>query len=255
MRANSGYVDQAGYVQAVANIGLRDDLNWRVTVSSRRRTVGLTAERDGSLTIHVPHGTPVQCVTRTVTRRMSWIVRATSRRAEVAAAYAVKELIDGENFPFLGRNRQLILDSSDKVRLDGDRLMSPGHLTAQDIISWYATTGLDWLTERAPQYCSRVGVASPVLSVRDLGQRWGTCIPDARPHVALHWALFQLSPQLIDLVIVHELAHLIHPKHGIDFDCLVERVIPGYRDRLTGLTEQGRRVWMGNVREVTGPQV
>ena len=139
---------------------------------------------------------------------MSWIARATSRRAEVAAAHATKELIDGENFPFLGRNRQLILDACNEVRLDGDRLLAPAHLTADDIISWYATAGLDWLTERAPQYCSRVGVTLPVLDVRDLGQRWGTCILGARPGVALHWALFQLSPQLIDLVIVHELAHL-----------------------------------------------
>jgi predicted metal-dependent hydrolase len=254
MHATSRYVDQAGYVQAISEAGLLKDLNWRVTVSSRRRTVGLTAEPDGSLTIRVPLGTPAGRLASTIARRMSWIARATSRRAEVAAAHAAKELIDGENFPFLGRNRQLILEVGHEVKLDGDRLMAPVHLTAQDIISWYASTGLDWLSERAPQYCSRVGVAPPVLDVRDLGQRWGTCIPGVRPGVALHWALFQLSPELIDLVIVHELAHLVHPKHGLGFDHLVEQVILGYRDRVAKLAEQGRRVWMGDVRQVAGPR-
>jgi predicted metal-dependent hydrolase len=254
MHATSGYVDQAGYVQAISEAGLPKDLNWRVTVSPRRRTVGFTAEPDGSLTIRVPQGTPVEGLTRTIARRRSWIARATSRRAEIAAAHASKELIDGENFPFLGRNRQLILAVCDKVQLDGDRLITPAHLTTKDIISWYATMGLDWLNERAPQYCSRVGVALPVLDVRDLGQRWGTCIPGVRPGVVLHWALFQLSPQLIDLVIVHELAHLLHPKHSAEFDRLVEQIIPGYRDRLADLTEQGRRIWMGDVRQVTDQQ-
>jgi predicted metal-dependent hydrolase len=250
MRATSGYVDQAGYAQAITEAGLPNDLNWRVTISSRRRTVGLTAEPDGSLTIRVPRGTPTEYVTRSIARRMSWIARSTSRRAEIAAAHASKELIDGENFPFLGRNRQLILNVGDKVWLDGDRLIAPAHLTAQDVINWYAAMGLNWLTERVPQYCSRVGVTPPVLDVRDLGQRWGTCIPGTRPGVALHWALFQLSPQLIDLVIVHELAHLVHPKHGIGFYRLVEQVIPGYRDRLAELAEQGRRVWIGDIHNI-----
>lgn len=63
--------------------------------------------------------------------------------------------------------------------------------------------------------------------------------------VALHWALFQLSPGLIDVVIVHELAHLIEPRHGPKFSRLVEQVIPDHRDRLAELAKEGRRVWMG----------
>lgn len=247
MRASSGCVDRAGYTEAIADAGLPEDLRWRVMVSSRRRTVGLTAEPGGSLTIRVPQGTPAGEVTRAITRRLSWIARATSRGTETAAAHPAKELIDGENFPFLGRNRQLTLVAQNEVRLDADRLIAPPDVAASGIIDWYTTAGADWLIERAPQYSLRLGLVLPLLKVRDLGQRWGTCTPGHDPCLALHWAAFQLSPRLVDIVIVHELAHLIHPGHGDAFDRLVGQVFPDYRDRLAELSEQGRRVWMGDV--------
>lgn len=248
MRASSGCVDQAEYTEAIADAGLPTDLRWRVTVSSRRRTVGLTAEPGGSLTIRVPEGTSADEVTSVITRRLPWIARATSRATETAAAHPAKELIDGENFPFLGRNRQLTLVARSGVRLDADRLIAPARVAAADIIDWYATAGADWLIERAPQYSMRLGLTLPLLRVRDLGQRWGTCTPGRKPCLALHWAVFQLSPRLIDVVIVHELVHLIHPGHGGAFDRLIGQVFPDYRDRLADLGEQGRWVWMGDAR-------
>jgi len=244
-RGTSECVDEARYRRTVEDAGLPPDLLWRVTVSPRR-TVGLTAEPDGSLTIRVPHGMSGEHLAQAIAKRLPWIARTTARRAEFSADYAVKKLIDGENFPFLGRNRQLILAATDSsVRLDADRLIGPCGITGHDIVRWYTDAGLDWLNERAPQWCARVGAQEPTLAVRDLGRRWGTCTLGAEPKISLHWALFQLSPRLIDAVIVHEVAHLVEPGHGDRFNRLVEQVIPCHRDHLKELAEEGRHVWMG----------
>lgn len=245
MRATSKYMDETRYRRAVEGVDLPPDLSWRVTVSPRR-TVGLTAEPDGSLTIRIPDGMSEEHVARSIAKRLPWIARTTAHREEFSAEYAVKKLIDGENFPFLGRNRQLILTAADGgVRLDADRLIAPTHVTGDDVVRWYTDAGLDWLNERVPQWCARVGALEPAFAVRDLGRRWGACALGTEPKIALHWALFQLSPQLIDTVIVHEIAHLVEPSHGDKFNRLVEQVIPGHRDHLKELAVEGRRVWMG----------
>jgi predicted metal-dependent hydrolase len=202
--------------------------------------------------IRIPEGVPIEQVVGTISRRLPWIVRATSRQARMAAEHVVKEVIDGENFPFLGRNRRLVLQDASKgdVCLVGDRLiapLSPTGPSGEHIIRWYSGEGLVWLRERVPQWCSRVGSPRPALEVRDLGRRWGTCATGMPPQIALHWALFQLAPHLIDVVVVHELAHLVEPRHGQTFDHLVGRVIPGYSDRLAELAETGRRIWMGAI--------
>lgn len=246
-RATSERMDGARYRRTVEDAALPPEMTWRVTVSSRR-TVGLTAEPDGSLTVRVPAGVSERHITRAIGEHLPWIARTTARQAELSADHSVKQLIDGENFPFLGRNRQLILTTTDRsVRLDADRLIAPSNVTGDDLVRWYTDVGRDWLSERVPQWCARVGVQEPVLVVGDLGQRWGTCTIGAEPKVALHWALFQLAPRLIDIAIVHEIAHLVEPKHDHRFNRLVEQVTPGYRDHLTELAEEGRHIWMGVV--------
>ncbi len=68
VRGISGRMNVSGYAHAIENAGLPADLPWRVIVSSRRRTVGLTAEPGGTLTIRVPEGAPAEQVTRTIAR-------------------------------------------------------------------------------------------------------------------------------------------------------------------------------------------
>lgn len=243
-------MNEAEYAKAIANVGLPTDLEFRVTVSQRRRTVGLIAEPGGSLTIRVPDGMAVLDLTCVLARRMPWIMRSTAHRAGLTADHAVKEIVDGENFPFLGRNRRLVLDGQDDtVRLAGDRLIlspaSPGTCSTR-IIRWYTREGRAWLGERVPLWCRRVGVLAAKAEVSNLGQRWGICEGgDDYAQIVLHWASFQLPPHLINLVVVHELAHLAQPRHGPDFNQIVRRVLPAYEERFAELAEVGRHVWIG----------
>lgn len=78
-----------------------------------------------------------------------------------------------------------------------------------------------------------------------LGQRWGQRTKNGR--IVLHWAVFQLPAHLVDLVVVHELAHLTQPQHGLAFHRLVGRVLPDHAVRSEELAVAGRAVWVGEV--------
>ena len=64
------------------------------------------------------------------------------------------------------------------------------------------------------RYVPLVGAAPAAVVVRDLGKRrWGVC--DHRTlTVSFHWQLITQPPDLVDYVVVHELAHLHEPNHG-----------------------------------------
>ena len=90
-----------------------------------------------------------------------------------------------------------------------------------------------------------MGVADVTVEVAGLGYRWGSI--GKASQVNVHWATLQLSPPLIDYVLVHELAHLEEANHTPRFWELVGRVLPDFEQRKDTLARRGAELWLGDV--------
>lgn len=66
-------------------------------------------------------------------------------------------------------------------------------------------------------------------TVKRLRSRWGSC--DTHKNIVLNSYLAQLPWELIDYVLVHELAHTKHLNHGAEFWQEVATVFPDYKQR------------------------
>lgn len=65
------------------------------------------------------------------------------------------------------------------------------------------------------------------LSLRDNISNWGSCSWDGNIHIATR--LLFAPPEVIDYILIHELAHLVEHNHSDRFWKLVEYAMPGYR--------------------------
>ena len=224
-----------------------DDLTFAVEHRPQRKTLGITVERDASLTIAAPTAVTVAQIETFVEAKKDWIYRKLAQKDALIAPPVTKQFINGEGFRYLGRSHRLLLcDSQDvDVKLAGGRFQMATSVAgrgSEAMRRWYTKTGHGWLSKRIEPWAQRMSVNHPKVRVLDLGFRWGSAKDNS---INIHWATLQLPPSLIDYVLVHELAHIQEPNHTPGFWAMVDRAMPGYETRRDRLTIVGREVWLG----------
>lgn len=85
-----------------------------------------------------------------------------------------------------------------------------------------------------------MGVTVREVKVQDLGYRWGSFGSGGR--VSFHWKAILLPPRIAQYVVIHELAHGLHPDHSVAFWIKVEQHLPDWRGRKSWLAENGIQV-------------
>ena len=70
--------------------------------------------------------------------------------------------------------------------------------------------------------------------------RWGSC--SSLGNLNFHWKLALMPEEVLDYVVVHELAHRKHMNHSPLFWKEVEQILPDYKVRRKWLRDHGGEV-------------
>ena len=89
--------------------------------------------------------------------------------------------------------------------------------------------------ERTAYFALRMGVDYGRITIREQKTRWGSC--SSKGNLNFNWKLVLLAPELLDYVVVHELAHRREMNHSKNFWKIVEAELPDYRERRRRLKE------------------
>lgn len=84
-------------------------------------------------------------------------------------------------------------------------------------------------------YCETMGVTVGYVTVKNQKTRWGSC--SAKGNVNFNYQLAFLPDELLDYVVIHELAHRRHMNHSRAFWAEVEKYCPDYLERREQLKE------------------
>ena len=89
--------------------------------------------------------------------------------------------------------------------------------------------------ERTAYFAKRMGVDYGRITIREQKTRWGSC--SSKGNLNFNWKLVLLDPELLDYVVVHELAHRREMNHSAAFWKVVETELPDYWERHARLKE------------------
>lgn len=95
------------------------------------------------------------------------------------------------------------------------------------------------LMHRVALYAACMGVTYGKITIRNQKTRWGSC--SAAGNLNFNWRLALLPEDLMNYVIVHELAHRLEMNHSARFWTQVENILPDWRERRRRLREYEKR--------------
>jgi predicted metal-dependent hydrolase len=237
---------------AGAQLGLLDDPPspgdpWRVRASNRARRLAVRVLPGGLVEVVVPRGTRPRAVEQFVLRHRRWIERTLDlyRPADAGAPGALPGRID---FQATGRSwalRFIEADGPPRLRAEAGVLTltgTPGrsalarHALRRFVMrEAHAALG-PWLGRLSVE----TGLRFAQVQIRRQRTRWGSC--SRRGTISLNVCLMFQHPEVVNYLLIHELAHTRHMNHSRRFWRLVESHEPRWRELDAALTRGWREV-------------
>lgn len=92
---------------------------------------------------------------------------------------------------------------------------------------FYKNYAQSYITPRVEYYSNIMNLKYSEIKFRKMRSRWGSC--SSRGVITLNTGLIKIDKRLIDFIVVHELAHLVHMNHSKRFHSLVEQYMPNVK--------------------------
>jgi len=197
---------------------------------SRRRTIALIIQKDGTLIVRAPLKASEKSIREFAEKHAAWVQR---KQAEVRAARPAptKQYLPGELFPFLGREFPLEIVSDQEIPLLLEahfKLAEAVQARAESIFEqWYREQAALILAERVRYFAVKHQLTYRKIRIGSARTRWGSC--NSHNDLTFSWRLILTPSDVVDYVVVHELAHTLVHNHSARFWKQVERILPEYR--------------------------
>jgi predicted metal-dependent hydrolase len=225
-------------------------------IRSRRKTIALIVQADGSLVVRAPQRVTNRQIAEIVEERAEWI-RSRQEQMQARPQPKTHHYASGEKFWYLGSACLLLVSVGRKNRLEFSGgafklfVIPPSPLHLADgreekvrvvigqalFTAWYRRQARQVLEERVSLLAQRYGFNYRQVRITSARTRWGSC--SGRGTLSFPWRLVMAPLAVIDYVVVHELVHTVVKGHGPDFWGRVQALMPGYKQHVQWLKENG----------------
>ena len=166
---------------------------------SKRKSIGIRISDEGTVKVRAPYFTSRTWIEKLLWEKRDWI-ETTLLKIEAKKEHHIPEFSQAEIKEYRKEARKLLLQKAEYF----GRLMEVSHGR---------------------------------ITIKDQRTCWGSC--SARGNLNFNWRLILMPEEILDYVVVHELAHLKQLNHSPKFWSIVGEILPDYKVRRKWLKENG----------------
>ena len=208
-------------------------------IRSGRRTLSIEVKEDAEIIVRAPYRIPERDIKAFVEKKRPWIERSREKALRKHSQRPQREFIDGEDFLYLGKYYKLkVQHGRDRALVFDDAFtLSPDHAARahEFFTDWYKDAARSVIKERAGMYATASSLRYSGIKITSARRTWGSCT--RRGTLNFSWRIAMAPVEVIDYVIVHELAHLAEMNHSKRFWAKVGEIFPGYKEQRSWLRD------------------
>lgn len=172
-------------------------------IYSSRKTLAIQITPDGTVKVRAPRRCPNSTIDRFLQEKQAWILKYVNKAK-------LNPITEKPPLPPSERNR-------------------------------YIKIARAIFTQKTAYYASIMHVTYGRISIREQKTRWGSCSSEG--NLNYNWRLIFAPEEVLNYIVVHELAHRREMNHSKAFYAVVESVLPEYKKAQKWLRDNGRSLW------------
>lgn len=207
--------------------------------SRRARRPRVTLDESGAVIVVLPIRAAERVAGEIVERHRRWIANHQRRIAEAQRILAARPAIgEGRTISLRGLPHEMVIERDSSGRRYSSvevEVLSPPWIVVRQtptdrrsvpqlLEQWLRREARRDLERHVAARASEMKLQPGRITVRDQRSRWGSA--SRRGTLSFGWRLVLCPPEILDYVVVHELAHLRWAGHGARFWALVHRHAP-----------------------------
>lgn len=226
-------------------------VEWRLERDSRLKRIYMNIHPQEGIVIRTPPGVKESALREILKTRGEWLVSCLD---EIASQCPRRAYRDGDRIPFLQEEKVLKLFGNCQhgpyARMEGEHIAvySPAPYIDREevrdcLASLYRDTARVWFPLRAAELNEKhFGRDIKKVTVKNQARILGSC--SSLGNLNFNWRLLLAPADVVDYVIIHELAHLQEMNHSKHFWRVVETACPDYRRHRAWLRAMNRTLYI-----------
>jgi len=202
-------------------------------VRSRRKTVAIYITKNAEVEVRAPLKMPKAEIEKFIAEKEKWIETHLTQRKQINNEKISFTLTYGDMILLRGKMYDIRAKDGINAGFDGECFYLPPNLNPdiikRTVIQIYTAMAKLIIKSNVNEYSKHMNVTPAAIRITNAKTRWGSC--SGKNSINFSWRLAMADDDVIDYVVVHELAHTIEHNHSVRFWAVVKSVLPDYTDR------------------------
>jgi len=202
-------------------------------IRSDRRSIALEIQSNGCLVVRTPKHVSRSFIQKLLHEKQEWIIEKQKLILERQSKITPRQYVEGEDFYYLGKKYKLAIVDNLSVPIDfneGFKISFHHKDNIQKLIKqWYRLQAKKIIPQCVKQIANSHDLSFSSIKITSAERRWGSCT--GKKTLNFSWRIIMLPPDIIEYIVIHELAHLKELNHSKKFWLEIKQMLPDYNKR------------------------